>query len=851
MSEISDSFTKPETGHECHQWLHPARGSWEEKDDTAVPERGQTPPPPAAGAGNGTSLRLIRRRAGRAMAIDRQTYTDGSSASEMRLCFRSMAPVWEVKIRCEQPRSTGKRSSLAHRNGLKIRAVWEDNHEDYQRQFIYTVNDKSNRKSRMNTHRLTLSAVILSSIAFFSTTPARAATFALGTSTLLRGPAAGSGSVVLSASAANAAWTATANSSWLHLNVASQSGVGSKNVIFTFDANPSLTRAGTLTIAGQTLTVTQAGSTYVSAPGPVTALVSTGLSHPFGVTLAGGSNVYIADTQNSVIKMWMPANNTVTTVVSSGFYFPQSVALDSAGNIYEAQTYHSEILKWTAASNTVTDLTSYGFNLPEDAVVDSAGNVYIADAGNWAIYKWTAANSNVTTLISTVAQSPWGVALDSANNVYIAGTGENTIKEWTVANSNLTTLVSSGLSGPHSVALDGAGNIYIADTYNNAIKEWTAANSNTYTLVSSGINQPFGVAVDGVGNVYIADTYNNAIKELPYAFVDPTPRLESAQAGTDSLPVVLPATANLLAPFLPTTDQSWLAISGITNGVISFSFTGNASLSSRAANILLLGQTIPVTQAGSILPTVVCPPDIITNQAIGECAQTVSFAPVVTGNPTPTLVCTANGNAITSPYAFPVGTNVVTCIASNIAGSQSCSFTVTVVDTNPPVTGPFSMGPQEGIPESVPITKMLLVDQSPSGSPLSIASVISPTINNGVVTLSGGFLTYTPALNYVGTDIVNYILTDGCRMVPGTVSVTVSSTNAPSQNGLTVQMSGSNAILQFHGIPGQSYYIQQASSITGPWTDLPGTPETANALGMIAYTVTNSTTSFYRTSINP
>ena len=135
---------------------------------------------------------------------------------------------------------------------------------------------------------------------------------------------------------------------------------------------------------------------------------------------------------------------------------------------------------------------------------------------------------------------------------------------------------------------------------------------------------------------------------------------------------------------------------------------------------------------------------------------------------------------------------------------------------------------------------------------MSIASVTSPTINGGVVTLGGGLFTYTPARNYVGADTINYVLTDGCGMVPGIVSVMVSSTNAPTQNGLTIQMSGNNAILQFHGIPGQAYYIQQSSSVSGPWNDLPGTPVTANNLGLINYTVTVlPSPSFYRTSINP
>ena len=79
-----------------------------------------------------------------------------------------------------------------------------------------------------------------------------AQSFSLGTTNLLEGPAAGSDSVVLKA---NSSWTAATNATWLHLSAANQSGPGSTNVVFTFDANSGATRTGTLTIAGQTVTI--------------------------------------------------------------------------------------------------------------------------------------------------------------------------------------------------------------------------------------------------------------------------------------------------------------------------------------------------------------------------------------------------------------------------------------------------------------------------------------------------------------------------------------------------------------------------------------------------------------------
>jgi len=199
--------------------------------------------------------------------------------------------------------------------------------------------------------------------------------------------------------------------------------------------------------------------------------------------------------------------------------------------------------------------------------------------------------------------------------------GKNDIKKWTAANSNVTILESFPVvMNPRDVAVDGSGNVYIANTFKNAILKWTAANTNLTTLVSSGLSAPGGVVVDSTGNVYIADTDNGAIKELPYAFVDPTPKLESAAAGNDTLPVVLPATENLLPPFAPATDQSWLTISGITNGVVSFSFTYNP-VSSRTAHIILFNQSIPVTQAGAGI----APPTLTGVQIVGNDVLQFSF----------------------------------------------------------------------------------------------------------------------------------------------------------------------------------------------------------------------------------
>ncbi len=436
----------------------------------------------------------------------------------------------------------------------------------------------------------------------------------IGTSALLEGPAAGSGSVVLAVASPTNSWTAAANAAWLHLALANQVGLGSANVIFSYDANPGATRTGTLNIAGQTLTLTQAGSTYVEA-GTLTTLVSSGLNAPFGLTLDGSGNVYIADTENNAIKEWTVTNNNVTTMVSSGLSYPAGLALDGSGNVYIANLGGSEVDEWIAASNTLTTLVSSDLYYPYGVAVDGSGNVYIADTYDQALKEWIPASNTLITLVSSGLTGPYDVALDAAGNVYIADSynpfneysddNNHAIEVWSPVNQSLTTLVSSGLENPQGVAVDGSGNVHIADVGGGyaagTILEWVAASNTLITLVS-GLEYAEGVAVDTSGNVYMTDVNGNVVEELPYAFVDPTPKSESAGAGSDSLPTVLPATENLLPPFAPTSDQSWLTMTGITNGVVSFSFTANTGLS-RTAHITLLGQTIPITQAGVTPPT--------------------------------------------------------------------------------------------------------------------------------------------------------------------------------------------------------------------------------------------------------
>jgi uncharacterized repeat protein (TIGR01451 family) len=80
-------------------------------------------------------------------------------------------------------------------------------------------------------------------------------------------------------------------------------------------------------------------------------------------------------------------------------------------------------------------------------------------------------------------------------------------------------------------------------------------------------------------------------------------------------------------------------------------------------------------------PKITCPSDITTNADPGVCAAVVKFVVSASDNcSVASVVCSPPSGS-----SFPVGTTLVTCTATDSSGNMSsCSFNVTVRDTQPP-----------------------------------------------------------------------------------------------------------------------------------------------------------------------
>jgi hypothetical protein len=128
---------------------------------------------------------------------------------------------------------------------------------------------------------------------------------------------------------AGCAWTATTPTSWISIT-SGPGGTGSGTVSFSVGANTGAQRNGSLLIAGQNVSVSQAGSCSLSVSPSSRSLPATGGSSTFAVTTATGCP-WSATTQASWIQLNSPTSGNGNGTVS--FTLGANMSAERSGTI--------------------------------------------------------------------------------------------------------------------------------------------------------------------------------------------------------------------------------------------------------------------------------------------------------------------------------------------------------------------------------------------------------------------------------------------------------------------------------------------------------------------------------------
>ncbi|MEO6612517.1 MAG: PKD-like domain-containing protein [Chitinophagaceae bacterium] len=267
--------------------------------------------------------------------------------------------------------------------------------------------------------------------------------------------------------------------------------------------------------------------------------------------------------------------------------------------------------------------------------------------------------------------SPQTICSGSAiTPIVLSGTIPGTVFNWTRNNTVAVT----------GIPASGTGNI--SGTLTNTTNAPVVV---TFTITPSA-NGCTGTPV----------TVNITVNPTPNAVA--TPAAQTICTGTAITPIVL--TGGVSGTTYSWTRNNTVAVTGI-----AASGTGNISgtLTNTTGAPVTVTFTItpsangcpgtPITATVTVnnLLTITCPANITAPSVVGGCTAVVTYTPVVVGTPPAVLTyvfsgaTTGSGSGSGSGAAFNVGVTTVTLTATNSCGLATCSFTITVTDSQLPV----------------------------------------------------------------------------------------------------------------------------------------------------------------------
>jgi sugar lactone lactonase YvrE len=393
------------------------------------------------------------------------------------------------------------------------------------------------------------------------------------------------------------------------------------------------------------------------------------LGNPSGLALDAGGNLYIADFGNNYIRK-VDTNGIITTIAGTGsgtydgdggaatnasLFNPYGLTFDRAGNLYIADS-DNNVIRMINPTGIISTVPVNGLVFPTGVALDSAGDLYIADCNGNTIIKMDT-NNVVTTFaggssvysvdgipaVNSGVNYPRGVAVGANGEVYIAAFYDNRVR---VVDTNgiITTVAGTGnygYSGDNGDALnatfkylnamaqDSQGNIYISDFFNNRVRAVTYSGP---TLKFSNVT----TNLSGSYSVVVSDTSGSVTSSVAMLNVVLPPNIVT-QPKSQQILVASNVTFSVSAYGTSPMNYQWqfngTNISDATNnafmiGVVTTNDAGNYS-------VTITNSYGNVTSSNAVLTVLVIPPGFSTqpaSQAVPSGSNAL-FTTVASGSP--------------------------------------------------------------------------------------------------------------------------------------------------------------------------------------------------------------------------